>query len=474
MSFYFPQAAMTLRVLWEDFGEVQSAKLQKVYELPILARRVTVNINDYTQADTFDAEIDFKQFPFDPRSIRACGVTIHLQDMKKLDDDGIVAKIKPLASNTLFQGFADEEGITFDDMKRTVKLQGRDFTALLIDRPYVGAAIDLNRPLDALISSLLAGLPETAKMTLDVRIEGELPVIAKYAADLTPLNGTISQKKNDTYWEIIQDLVHRAGLIAYVELDKLVITNPRALYSTKKAVKFIYGKNIKDLQYNRKLGRKKNFNVAVRSFNPLNKSEPVITARIPLEATADWTSKTGIPQKVVMLPTMNVDGSQGADKEAPTISFLIPNVNNKSKLIEIGEGIYEELGRQQIEGSFETHEMVAPSGTDIFDLLKIRNGTPIKIQLDQGDLEGISKISNPNATGDKKQQSITNTRQFLINRGYKTAIADALAETINNPRFNSPFYTKGVEFTLDADTGFKIKVTFINFIELSKSLGGNG
>jgi hypothetical protein len=478
MSIYFPQGAMTLRVLWEDFGEVQSSKLQKVYSLPIIARRITVNINDYTQADTFDAEIDFKQFPFDPRAIRACGVTIHLENMKVLfDEDNGAAVIKPSKENSLFQGFADEEGITFDDNKRTVKLQGRDFTALLIDRKYTKPEpLDLSKKLDVLIQSLLNDLTETQKLQVVVRVSGELPIISKFATDLSPQSTGRSRKNDESYWEIIQDLVSRVGLIAYVELDKLIITNPRALYDRTKAIQFVYGKNIKNLEYKRKLGRKKNFNVAIKSFNPENKNEPVIKAIIPKDATGEWSAATGIPNgKMIMIPQVNPDGSQGTEKEAPTIGFLIPNIHSRPKLVEVGQNIYEELGRQQIEGSFETQEMESVDGKNAcFNLLNLRVGTPLKIQVDQGDLEGLTKILDPLAKGKRKQKSISAVRDFLIARCYDREIADALAETLNNPRFNSPFFTKSAQFTLDADSGFKIKVDFINFIELPRRLGGTG
>lgn len=96
MSVYYPQASMILNVLWEDFGNSKDGDLQKLYTLPIIARRVTVHRNDYTTADTFDAEIEYKNFPFDPRCIRACGVAIYIQDMKRVyEDDNGATRIIP-------------------------------------------------------------------------------------------------------------------------------------------------------------------------------------------------------------------------------------------------------------------------------------------------------------------------------------------------------------------------------------------
>jgi hypothetical protein len=459
MSVFFPQAAMTLRVLFEDFGQKDKASLQEIYALPILARNVRVSINDYTQADTFSCEIDYKQFPFDPRCIRACGVTVHMKDMGKVfEADNTETRIKMSKEDAIFIGFADEETVTFDNDRRTVKMEGRDFTALLIDRKYIGSTIDTSQPLDKLITALLADLKETTEITLDNRVEGTLPTLGLFAEGTATLGKQRNRQLDETYWDIIQDLVGRAGLIAYIELDKLVLSKPRVLYDRKAAKRFVYGRNITDLEFKRQLGRKKNFNVMVRSLNTATKE--ILSAYIPAEASDEWSKATGVPNKEVHIPAINADGSKGADKPAPTSVFRVPNVNNKSHLIEIGQKIYEELGRQQIDGSFTTKEMTTLDGVNkIFDLLKLRCGTPVDIKIDQGDLKGIQQHSQ---LGEKTR--------FLIARGYDRRIAAAFAESLSNPRLNGPFYTKSVEFSLDADKGLEIKVDFINFIETPDAL----
>lgn len=460
MSVYYPQASLTLRVRWEDFGNEADAKLQSVYSLPIVARRISVNINDYTQADTFEAEIDYKQFPFDPRSIRACGVTVSMQDMKKVFQGSALEQIKPNAENTIFLGFADEESIVFDDDKRVVKLEGRDFTSLLIDRKYLRGPIDLTKKLDTLLTEILADLAEVAEIKLDNRVPGELPVLGKFATQFTSAAQKKNVKLDENYWEVIQDLVGRAGLIAYIELDKLVLSTPRVLYDRNKAKRFIYGRNIKDLEFKRKLGRKKNFNVLVRSLN-VDKKE-VLEAEIPKEASDTWARDTGVPQRRIQIPVINADGSPGTPKDAPIIALRVANVADKPQLVKIGEQIYEELGRQQIEGSFKTREMETKDVQNVcFNLMKLRNGTPLQIDIDQGDLNGVNRID-----------SVSKKAQFLVSRCYDRKVAQVLAETLSNPRFNGPFYTKAVQFTLDSESGMEIKVDFINFIELPPQLAG--
>jgi hypothetical protein len=460
---YYPQGAMTLRVLWEDFGNKNNEKLKEVYSIPILARRISVNINDYTQADTFSAEIDYKQFPFDPRAIRACGVTISMQDMKSLYFRGNSPKeIEPNEDNTIFAGFADEESISFDDTARVVKLEGRDFTGLLIDRPWLADPPDLSRPLDVILEQILAELKEAAELKLDNRVKTALPTLGAYANTFNAEGQTKSTKKNESYWDTIQDLVSRAGLIAYIEIDKLVISKPRVLYSDKQALQFVYGKNLKNLEFKRKLGRRKNFNVHVLSLNPESKTEPVINAYIPEESTAEWSKDMGLKAERIKIPKLDVKGNKSDDQDAPFITFRVPNVVNKDHLILVGQELYEELGRQQIEGSFATRDMETWDGLkSCFNLLHLRNGTPVQITLDQGDMKGLART-----------RGVEGKTSFLIERCYHPKVARALAETLTNPRFLTPFYTKSVEFTLDINNGFEIKVDFINFIAVPEKLGG--
>lgn len=455
MSWYYPQAAMTLTVLWEDFNLKSDPTTQKTYQLSVLAKRLTVKNNDYSTADTFEAEIDYKSFPFDPRCIRSCGVTIHMENMEKLTRAGRQAQIVPSTANTIFQGFADEEGIDFDDESRTVKLEGRDFTALLIDQKYLeNKPVDVSQPLDVIIKTLLAQIPAFAKITFDDRTGvSPLPVMKAYAPDFnSKLAGQKNTARDDTYWDIITDLVARAGLICYIELDKLVLSSPRVMYNPSQAKKFVYGKNLKTLKFKRKLGRHKGFNVQVRALNIQTKE--VLTASIPAQATVLWSKLTGVANSVVKVPVVKPDGTQGEPQIAPAMSFRVKDVANLDKLIEIGEKIYEELSRQQIDGEFTTKEMEADQiDGACFDLLGIRNGTPVQIELDAADLHGISRI-----TSDAERE------KFLVARGYEKSVAQVLARTFN--KFPNVFYTKAVTFRMDASDGFALTLEFVNFIDL--------
>ena len=110
MGVYFPQATAILRVRWENEKSTNSS-FEEVSDLPILCKSVKVAINDYTQADTFEIEVDYKNFPFDPRCIRAVAVTIAMEDTKRIFNEDnslkyIVPRIDGTNPNVVFVGFA--------------------------------------------------------------------------------------------------------------------------------------------------------------------------------------------------------------------------------------------------------------------------------------------------------------------------------------------------------------------------------
>ena len=406
-------------------------------------------------------------------------VTIAMEDVGGLYEKvtNSPVRIKPKSSesstesNIVFLGFADEESINFDDTKRTVRLEGRDFTALLIDRKYLGGPVNLELPVDQVIQGLLDELKEVTKITIEKRVPGDLPVLAKFFDSKDDTSGKKNSRRDESYWDLIQRIVSQAGLISYIELDKLVITTPRILYGTEKIKRFVYGRNIKNLEFKRKIGRRKNFNVAVRSM--VFSTKEVLTAKIPAEATPEWSKDSGIPNVEVKVPELNTDGTAKAEQElkpAPYMSFRLTNINDKDHLIEVGQNIYEEMSRQQIEGSFETADMMTfesdgkddPKTRTEFDILKLRNGTPVSVWIDAKDLKNIVQFAN-----DESREL------YLRARNIDPKAARYLSENIG--RADASFYTKSVQFSLDETTGFKAKVDFINFIQVENpnvSTGG--
>lgn len=534
MSFYYPQAIVNLRVTFENFSD-EDVRKQPVHEWAVIAKNLKVNLNSYMEADTFSATFDYRNLPFDPRIIRACGVTIYMEDKGEVfitdkDKEGFraVDQIKGSNKNVIFSGFADTDKIELSET-RSVTLEGRDFTSLLIDREYLGEPITQDKQIDDVIRGLLDEIPSTKlssdslNLGLQIELHGidkkDLPIMGGMAAGKGPMDGAINPRGKRSYWDKIQEMVSNAGLIAYISINKLIITAPRNLYDRNQAKVFVYGRNVSDLSFERKLGRQKGFNVRVVSFNASTKT--LLDARIPEQATDEWCKSIGIAKMPIMLGVARAPGAHNhggavttqAPKEtpkgffskfkdvvaakpsgepnpavvdqtnmepAPYISIKIKNVDNQEQLIKIGEKVFEELGRQQIEGKLQTKEMKIYSpidGKDNFLSTQFRVGTPIEVKIDQDDFKGLQSVrattkeeKNLSAADaiKSKQQRIS---AFLRGRGYghdKAQIADAMALALT--QFDTPFFTKAVQYTLDHQNGFEMELEFINFIEIPKNL----
>lgn len=465
MAVYYPQAVMQLRFRPENFGDDSDTELNKDHVFTVQPKSVTIDLNNYREADTFDAEIDFKSFPVDPRCVRAIGVSIYVEDKGKIVQGGGGASIlTPTEENIIFQGFADSQEVNLDGGTRTVSISGRDFTSLLIDQEYLGTPIQTSKPLDKVFRGLLDTLESTKKIKI-VNKTGltTLPVIANFSTSKDSKAGSKNGRKKRSFWDQIQELTLKAGLISYIELDSLVIAKPRTFYDRTASKLFVFGKNLSDLRFERKLGRQKGFNVRVLSYNPEKKD--LLEVRLPKDGTETWARDLGIKRETVLVPKTDTTGKEISDKPAPFITFRIRDVADKEQLVEIGQSIYEEIGRQEIEGNLTTKEMlVCDKDKNPFNSNKFRVGTPIELTIEQDDLDGAPKLTD---IPDPKKRK-TKIKQFLIQKCYDPGIADAMAEALT--RFDSPFFTKGVSFKIDSESGWSMDLNFINFIDLPKNL----
>jgi len=374
----------------------------------------------------------------------------------------------PTDKNGIFIGYVDEEGMKFSDTDRSVTLEGRDLTSLFTDAKYLGKPVPLTEKVDDVIRSLVKQQESTKKIEVVNATGGDLPILANLAPDLESTSGIVNPKRGTSFWDMIQEIIERSGLICYMDLDKLIINKPRNLFKKQKIKNFIYGKNLKDLSFSRKLGRHRGFNILVRSVNIRKKN--VIDAAIPKESKR-LDLGGGVE---VTTPQLDKDGKKiEPAKAAPYLVFNVTDIYNKDKLIEAGESIYEELSRQQLEGSLSTKEMKIPESpykeredgsyvpflsteSTPVDFNSIRNGSAIQVFLDISDLEKVKTIA-----------SVVERKRYLIKQQFEPKVAEALAESMN--RTSYVFYVKSVTFELDQNNGFNMDIDFINFIELDNA-----
>ena len=460
MSVSYPQASVQMVVLWRN---------RKKSELSIRPRHITVNLNNYSEANSFSLVADYKDFPFDPRAMRSCLVFIYMQDMGE-NRWGQWEIIDQKDENLILQGYIDVHMTSFSQSAREVSMEGRDMTALLIDQlRYVAKPVVVT-----------GGLEQTFRKLLNEykRKFGGFEIDTSLVADksrLTNLRGhthsQINQSRGDTYWDIIQDIVQKSGLIVYVNRLAITIADPQNFYETLEEVHCIYGVNLSSLTLERDLGLKKSFNVGVRTARTDRKRNNIIKVSIPKDAVSpDLVKNYG--RRPILREFITPDGNVEVNEqnEAPTRHFFLRGLGTKSALISAGESIFRQMSLQEMTGNLTTREMKLPrqnlryrdgkleadrSSRRSIDFSKIKAGTTIKIVFSQEDMRRMDTFSKPDER-----------RAYLLSRGYNPEVVGPLAEAYAEiAKKNFRFYVKAVSLSLGSD-GFTMSVDFINLIDI--------
>jgi len=463
MSIYYPQAAVSLRVYWEDFGKPSSILEKEMVLNPIIPKMVEVEINSVNEADTFKMELDYKTFPFDPRTIRALGVTIHMEDMETIfDDRGVQVSLKPSKKNKIFLGFADENRITFNSDTRTVSIEGRDYTALLIDQKFFAKAPNLTLPLLTVMKNLIDLVKGAEDIKIENRTGQDLPIPSSILTDFGKLSGKKNSRKNDTIWDVMQSILRQLGLKGYIDGDTFVIDLPKNAFTGRHGfTQFVYGLNLSSLEFKRKIGRFRGVNIKVVGLSFEDKQ--VINVSIPREAT-DPDLITRFGNKDITVKKLSSDGKPLDDQKAEFITFPVSNVKDKAHLIKVAEQIFYEYSRQQLEGTLTTKEMKVPERVfqdDVpteeirkVDFSKIRNGSPIEVFMSVDDMKEISELS-----------TAAQKKKYLISKFYAPDVAEALSLSMN--RISTPFVVRSATFTVSANDGFSMGIDFLNIIDVN-------
>ena len=484
MKVYYPKAVAQLDVVLYDYGDTSQ---KNEFHLIVTPVQASVNINAYNLADTFSLSVRFEDLPFDPRLIRSIRATIFILDLKTLRKF-TQKDLKDNQDKILIVGFADNHTIRLENSERTVSFDGRDYTSLFIDTTFDNAnlqdeegkrtrKINLNRPVKSIIEDLISNTPGAESIEVDDRSGKGIQNFAQAVPDYNLVNGRqtsdsqfVYVDQNQTYWDVIVSLCEAAALICYVELDKLVLNSPRILYQgqvqNKKTLQFIYGFNLMSLEFFRNLGRKRKFNLVLRSFNI--RSGKRIEVSIPRDAEASWAKDMNIDKAIQMIKELDAQGV-ARSRPAPAFAFLFKD-KTKEQLIAIGQKVFEEYVRQQLEGSCETRDMVVNDSNGVeFDITKIKIGTPVQIEISSEDVRNIMRTG---PGGDKISDS--QRIQYLIRRGYPPRTATDLikAVAVGTGKLRPTFYTREAQYEMGND-GFSCRIGFVNYIQIGEFINGS-
>lgn len=452
--------------------------------------RVTRNgLND---ADTFEVEIDFKDAPFDPRIIRSAFVEIGMgivpADQFALGVDGalfdgaLASQLeRPLDDSdfkrTRFYGFVDDWEADFEDGD-TIKLSGRATESLLMTVDVFDTeGVNLKVPIVQGLRDFLNAHPETENMEVVFGNPNEAP-----KTDLGPTpagsvarnrkgrkgkvvkRARVADRQRMKMWDHITEVVGSIGFVAIIRGLRLYVADPRTfLLGIGNPLQVVYGRNINKLNLNRKLGGTvKARTVEVRCYDP--DVGKVRWARFPV---AKGARSSGLLPDDQPEPTransVQISGLATDD----VIVYRVHGINDQGVLERTAASVFEQLGRQEIEGTFGTSEVTSLNGRE-GDLLNAYPGDAIEILIASDDTvpEGQTGTATSNLQ-ELQAQGEARRRDYLRGLGWSTELSAKMARAQRDVGDQQTvFRVAEVDLSYKAgeDGGFDVSVGFMNFL----------
>lgn len=465
----------------------------------ILPAKVEIERNGFRTADTATIEIAWRDAPFDPRMVRAAAVEVVIGVVDPADfaagmagqRDPETGQLRSIVRQNLggaidqgatrFVGWVDNWDVDYDgEAGNFVTLECRDNTALFLDTPLAsGDRVDLNLPIDEGIRALcdryptLSGIRVVYGDTWETN-PGIPPTPGTAVAPEQRTGGrggsgrarhprTGDQRMN--LWDYITDLCVQVGVIPIVRDYELRIVNPRTAFSGPgsgpggRPRRMVFGKNLSNLHTARKLGGVKVPTIEVRAYDPgIARTR---WARWPVRAGERTNGILGVTNPPRALRA-NETGVSGANPDERIQTFVVRYGSDPERLSTIARGLYEQIGRQEVEGSFKTSNVTSFEIEDEADLLRIQSGDPVEILLAPSDR--AKPVPDVSTVGDITALSTQARAAFLRELGWSDEVALRFAQLQEEVGFAPIFRTQNARILFDAETGLEIDVDFINYI----------
>lgn len=418
-------------------------------------RKCTVELPPYRQAGTYNLVVDFKDLPIDPRTLRAAAVEIHIGTVAARDfATGMTAQNtgpgaprasflvtrnvagQPNPDTLAMVGLVDEWEVEHGEDSSLVTISGRDMRCLLIDSPLqtknenaqqIMEALDTSQTIDLLVRQILSFHPMHDEYRVEVNAaewpDGVLP--SPLASDLLPRHrrgakGTRRGGRGNppgeaakmTFWDLITQYCYLVGAIPYFQGTALRIRPARSIFDQQRAGfdpriatpfadgqprrtdgtpplewsvrRMIYGRDVKTLKFKRKFAG--NARPKVVRCVATDLSSPERGQGVHLEAR--WPPATA-PRNA--RSTQASPGGQTAHEEITTIP--VRGIRDQGRLLEIARNLYEEIGRNEMDGTCSTKNLASFGGdNDDPDLLRLHPGDAVEFYTDTSQMRARAPL----------------------------------------------------------------------------------
>lgn len=436
---------------------------------PVRVQSFTLTINDHTHADELRAVFDWHDAGIDPRVLSSGIGSLFVGN--EGDDD----LWTPADDDLRFIGrITKAQRHGGGERAMAVEAHFLDYTSFFIQaKRFASKGIPrLDQTVADAWRTLLSGFEDSDGVSpvseladaIEFRgLDAPGPVLGKATASRFRKAGArvhVDPKKDA--WGIWQDVVGSVGLISYFDRDVLVVTTALDLYTGDNRPVFLWGRNI--LTFNEE--RTNDFErkgVAITSFDPLSGTT--------LEALWPPAGDSRLSRKIAK-PTGKHGGGKAPNPAAGEHrdTFQFSGITDPDALLELAKTAYLQRSRQEFTGSITTAEMlVETEGADdnradragTYDVLSLRSGDTVVIQIDEADWAGQDIIDSLPSRGERIL--------YFVERGYSGDVARLLAGNLEAlVATRAEFYVKGlsIEFSVTEEGGsFQVSITYCNKIE---------
>jgi hypothetical protein len=495
---FFPNCFGILSIVFDGFGGDDS----NPRIVPFLPRRATVHLNGYREADTFEVEFDAKLFPFSPELLRSAAVELFMFQTDGLLVNALEAhksngqEVWNLSQfttpdetgnnpNRVIAGLVDSADLHYGEDGRSFKVQGRDYTALLVGRDWPdGKRIPIGEDLAQTVQDLVdeavgasvrnapsGQITKTGKSTLFVRYIGSdqvettangqgatkrkeqvfkpPPKVGAHHSKTQKKGFPVHSGKN--YWDVIYDLCVRHGKIAFVSGNTVVISDPHTLtqISADNALKVAYGRNLQNLEISRHMGKEAVPQIVAYTYDKATRKQIAVKwPDKPFPALKQTSQKGHGAAEITGIGTV----------KEQTLRIIPPqSITDPATLQAYCKAYYDNLARSEASIKFTTKFLKDLNSSN---MLAVRPGDPVRVQFDPFRVEDMRNL-------DEFQRY-----NRMLELGYSDEVAELVATEFDKlNRFQAPYYVKDVSFSWDKDSGISIDVEALNYIAPTRSDG---
>lgn len=486
----------------------------------------SVEVPSPREAGRFSLEFLYRDFPVDPRMFSAIACEVYLggvsadKSAQGIAGQGYALTNNPALvsltdENLVVVGIVDEVTVRHDGQMSRVTLEGRDLRGVLLDSPAPAALftqLDLRQPIQNVVRQILDKHPLGSTFSLwyfpdEWTVPGDTlsrppspyssdgSTRVRLGANGKQSKGTPKTGEEVNFWDLVTNYCFLCGVLPYFAGNKLVLRRARSYWSQLGTIRgMIYGRDVLSLNITRSFqgaNGSKGRAVMVTSIDTDStqrggaRLKEVVWGPTVLDAgNPDNRGKTkagkvvrtheaALPPGQTTRPQVGQISPSGLVGYTDVVRIPVSGVKSEAQLLEVAKAVYEEMGRGEMSGAFETANIATYGRPDLdADLLKLRPGDAVRIQIDERLSTGQAPAVSP-LQKDATTAAAERIRE-MTNRGIPARMAAAIVQSAERgvPALAPIFRAKHVKFDYTVTTGVKITCDFENYVEATRAKTG--